>query len=148
VLNRAVARLQIFEKPEDYEAFLRVIDETYEIVPLPICSMIVMPNHWHFVVQPTDDKQVTEFFRRLTVTHTMRWHAHYKTSGTGHLYQGRFKSFPVQDDEYLLWVMRYVERNALRANLVKAAEEWQWGTAYLRRLAKPNGQSGCSCPRG
>ncbi len=95
-----------------------------------------MPNHWHFVVQPTDDKQVSEFFRRLTVTHTMRWHAHYKTSGSGHLYQGRFKSFPIQDDEHLLWVMRYVERNALRANLVESAEDWQWGSAFLRRLPK------------
>ena len=136
VLNRAVARLQIFEKPEDYDALMRVIEETFEIIPLPICSMVIMPNHWHFVVQPTDDNQVSEFFRRLTVTHTMRWHSHYKTSGTGHLYQGRFKSFPVQDDEHLLWLMRYVERNALRANLVESAEDWKWGSAHLRRLSK------------
>jgi putative transposase len=128
--------MQIFEKPEDYDAFMKVVDETFQIVPLRIFSMCVMPNHWHFVVQPDDDSQVTEFFRRLTVTHTMRWHAHYKASGSGHLYQGRFKSFPVQDEEYLLWLMRYVERNALRANLVEAAEDWKWGSASLRRLAK------------
>ena len=136
ILNRAVARLQIFEKPDDYAAFIKVIEETVDLIQLPIYSMILMPNHWHFVVQPSDDGQVSEFFRRLTVTHTMRWHAHYKTSGSGHLYQGRFKSFPVQGDEHLLWVMRYVERNALRANLVEAAEDWQWGSAHLRRLPK------------
>jgi putative transposase len=147
VLNRAVARMQIFEKPEDYDAFIRVVEETVEIVPLPICSMIAMPNHWHFVVQPTDDKQVSEFFRRLTVTHTMRWHAHYKTSGSGHLYQGRFKSFPIQDDEHFLWVMRYVERNALRANLVEDAEEWTWGSAYLRRLPKSKRPSWLKLPK-
>ncbi|WP_238381103.1 transposase [Mariniblastus fucicola] len=84
-----------------------------------------MPNHWRFVVQPNVDNQVSEFFRRLKVTHTMRWHSHCQTSGTGHLYQGRFKSFPVQDDRHLLRVMRYVERNALRANLVELAEEWK-----------------------
>jgi putative transposase len=84
VLNRAVARLQIFEKPEDYDAFMRVLDESWQVVPLPIFAMVVMPNHWHFVVQPTDDHQVSEFFRRLTVTHTMRWHSHYHTGGTGH----------------------------------------------------------------
>jgi len=67
---------------------------------------VVMPNHWHFVVKPTDDQQVTEFFRRLTVKHSMRWHAHYKTGGTGHLYQGRFKSFPIQSDHHLLAAMR------------------------------------------
>ena len=147
ILNRAVARLQIFEKPEDYDAFMRVIDETVEIVPLPIQSMILMPNHWHFVVQPTHDKQVSEFFRRLTVTHTMRWHAHYHTSGTGHLYQGRFKSFPVQDDEHLLWLMRYVERNALRANLVEAAEDWKWGSAYLRRYPESQRPSWLQLPK-
>lgn len=133
VLNRAVAKLEIFEKPEDYDAFFRVIDDTFAIVPLRIYSLVVMPNHWHFVVQPDNDNQVSEFFRRLTVTHTMRWHSHYHTSRTGHLYQGRFKSFPVQDDEHLLWLMRYVERNALRANLVQAAEDWKWGSAHLRR---------------
>lgn len=132
VLNRAVARLTIFEKPEDYDAFLRVLDETWEQVALPIFSMVLMPNHWHFVVRPTADDQVSTFFRRLTVTHTMRWHAHYRTGGTGHLYQGRFKSFPVQSDEHLLTVMRYVERNALRAGLAERAEAWRWSSAATR----------------
>ena len=127
VLNRAVARMTIFEKPPDYDAFLPVLDETWAEIPLPILGFSGMPNHWHFVVRPASDGQVSEFFRRLTVTHTMRWHAHYSTGGTGHLYQGRFKSFPVQDDEHLLTVMRYVERNALRANLVERAEDWRWG---------------------
>jgi len=134
VLNRSVARLTIFENPEDYDAFMRVIVETWQQIPLPIFAMVVMPNHWHFVVKPTDDQQVTEFFRRLTVKHTMRWHAHYKTGGTGHLYQGRFKSFPIQSDNHLLAAMRYVERNPLRANFVEKAEEWKWGTAAVRRL--------------
>jgi len=133
VLNRAVARLTIFEKPADYDAFLRVIDETWEIVPLPIFAMVLMPNHWHFVVRPTTDDQVSEFFRRLSVTHTMRYHAHYQTSGTGHLYQGRFKSFPIQCDEHLWIAMRYVERNPLRANFVERAEDWIWSSAHLRR---------------
>jgi len=95
--------------------------------------MVVMPNHWHFVVRPSDAREVSEFFRRLTVTHSMRWHAHYHTEGTGHLYQGRFKSFPVQSDEHLLTVMRYVERNPVRAGLAKAAEEWKWSSAWARR---------------
>jgi putative transposase len=137
VLNRSVARLTIFEKPEDYDAFCRVLEETWQIVPLAIFAMVVMPNHWHFVVRPDTDDQVTEFFRRLTLTHTMRWHAHYLTGGTGHLYQGRFKSFPVQSDEHLLGVMRYVERNPLRANLVELAETWRWGSAWARQQRDP-----------
>lgn len=92
-----------------------------------------MPNHWHFVVRPETSDQVSEFFRRLTVMHTMRWHAHYKTGGTGHLYQGRFKSFPIQNDDHLLTVMRYVERNPVRANFAELAEDWEWSSAHIRR---------------
>jgi putative transposase len=99
---------------------------------LPIFAMVLMPNHWHFVVRPTTDDQLTTFFRRLTLTHTMRWHAHYRTGGTGHLYQGRFKSFPVQTDEHLLMATRYVERNPVRAGLAPRAEAWRWSSAWAR----------------
>ena len=132
VLNRAVARLTLFEQPEDYDAFERVVAEAYERVQLPIYSYCVMPNHWHFVVRPKTKHQVTDFFRWLTNTHTMRWHAHHHTAGTGHLYQGRFKSFPIEEDDHLLTVLRYVERNALRANLCKKAEDWKWGSMWRR----------------
>lgn len=132
VLNRAVARLPLFEKPEDYEAFERVVEEAHEREPLPIFSYCVMPNHWHFVVRPKTKHQVTRFFRWLTNTHTMRWHAHHHTEGTGHLYQGRFKTFPIEEDDHLLTVLRYVERNPLRAGLCDRAEDWQWGSMWRR----------------
>lgn len=125
--------MTLFEKPDDYAAFMRVVEETWQKIPLPIFAMCVMPNHWHFVVRPESDTQLTDFFQRLTVTHTMRWHAHYSTGGSGHLYQGRFKSFPIQSDEHLLTVLRYIERNPLRANLVKRAEEWEYGSAWVRQ---------------
>jgi putative transposase len=76
--------MTIFETPEDYDAFLRVLNETWAIVRLPILAFTAMPNHWHFVVRPMADDQLSEFFRRLTVTHTMRWHAHDHTGGSGH----------------------------------------------------------------
>ncbi len=87
VLNRAVARLMIFARPHDYEAFIRVLDETRQIVPLPIFAMVAKPNHWHFVVLPVASDQVSGFFRRLAGMYTTRCHAHDKTGGTGHLYQ-------------------------------------------------------------
>ena len=132
VLNRAVARLPLFEKEEDYLAFERVLEEAFEREQLPIFAYCVMPNHWHFVVRGETGHQVTDFFRWLTHTHTMRWHAHHLTAGTGHLYQGRFKTFPVEADEHLLAVLRYVERNPLRANLCKKAEAWRYSSAWRR----------------
>jgi REP-associated tyrosine transposase len=52
--------------------------------------------------------------------------------GYGHLYQGRFKSFPVQSDDHLLGLLRYVERNPLSAELVDRAQRWLWGSLWSR----------------
>ena len=92
-----------------------------------------MPNHWHLILRPRAAGEMSRFLRWVTATHTMRYHAHYHTSGEGHLYQGRFKSFPIQDDEHFRTVCRYVERNALRAGLVSRAEDWAWGSLGWRR---------------
>lgn len=130
VLNRAVARLPLFEKTEDYDAFERVLSEAQQSFPLPVLAYCLLPNHWHFVVRPVEDHDLSEFFRWLTHTHVMRWHAHYHTEGTGHLYQGRFKTFPIEDHDLLYAVLRYVERNPLRANLCERAEDWRFGSAW------------------
>jgi putative transposase len=134
VLNRANGRLRLFKKDADFAAFEQVLSEAFERVPLRILGYTVMSNHWHFVVWPRQrqDGQVTDFFRWLTHTHTQRWHAHHGTAGMGHLYQGRFKSFPIAADEHLLAVLRYIERNPLRAGLVRQAEQWRWSSLYRR----------------
>lgn len=132
VLNRAVARLPLFYKDADYDAFERVLEEAHDRFPLDIFAYCLMPNHWHFVVRPNLDGRLTEFFRWLTHTHTMRWHAHFHSNGSGHLYQGRFKAFPVEDDDHFYVVTRYVERNALRAKLVRKAENWRWSSLARR----------------
>lgn len=138
VLNRAVARLPLFQKAVDFDAFERVLAETQQRFPTRILSYCLMPNHWHFVLWPREDGELTDFVRWLTHTHTMRWHAHYHTSGTGHVYQGRFKAFPVETDEYFYSVVRYVERNALRAGLVARAEEWRWSSLWRRESRDPD----------
>ena len=137
VLNRRVGRMPLFKKDEDYEAFLNVLDEAYERVPIRVLTYCLMPNHWHLVLWPRRDGHLSRYMQWLTTTHMRRWHAHHKTRGTGPLYQGRYKSFPVQEDLHFLVVCRYVERNALRANLVKRAEDWPWSSLSRRR------NSGC-----
>jgi putative transposase len=132
VLNRRVGRLPLFEKPADYAAFERILAEAVAQTRIRIAAYSVMPNHWHLLLWPRRDGELSEVLRWITVTHTQRWHAHRKTSGTGPVYQGRFKSFPVQTDEHFLTVARYVERNALRARLVERAEDWQWCSLWRR----------------
>ena len=127
-LNRGNDRSTIFNKSEDYEAFEQILAEGLERYACRILAYQLMPSHWHFVLQPTEDGGMSNFLRWVSLTHTMRLHAHYRTGGQGHVYQGRFKSFPVQDDDHFLLVCRYVERNALRAGLVRRAEDWTWGS--------------------
>jgi putative transposase len=132
VLNRGVGRMQLFSKPADYQAFLDILEETLAKIPLRVCGFCLMPNHWHFLVWPKADGQLAAFFQRLTVTHANRWQRHRHRVGYGHVYQGRFKSFPVEADEHFYQVQRYVERNALRANLVRDALSWQWSSLWVR----------------
>jgi putative transposase len=129
-LNRGNARQKIFHKDEDYEAFLRVLGEGLQLYPVELFSFTLMPNHWHLVLRPSDDGMMGRMLRWVTATQTQRYHAHYHTSGEGHLYQSRFKSFPVADDDHFLVVCRYVERNPLRANLVERAEDWRFGSLW------------------
>ena len=130
VWNRANARMTIFGKRGDYEAFERVVGEAKERTEMRIVAYCLMPNHWHFVLWPLNAGDLSEFTGWMTLTHTQRWHSHRHSTGSGHVYQGRFKSFPVQDDDHFYTVCRYVERNALRANLVERAEDWRWGSLY------------------
>ena len=135
VLNRANGRLRLFKKEEDFLAFERVMKLAFERIPIRILSWCIMSNHWHLVLWPRRDGELTAFMRQLTLTHAQRWkHAH-NAVGHGHLYQGRFKSFPVQEDEHLLRLLRYVEANPVRPGMVKRAQDWQWGSFHVRRTA-------------
>jgi putative transposase len=131
-LNRANGRLPLFEKDGDYEAFEQVLAEACDRVKVRLLAYCVMPNHWHVVVWPRADGDLSRFVGWLSLTHTQRWHAHRHSAGSGHVYQGRFKSFPIQQDEHLLTVCRYVERNALRAGLARRAEAWRWSSLWRR----------------
>ena len=133
--------MTIFDKPEDYDAFGRVLEEAVDRTETRLLAYCVMPNHWHLVVWPREDGELSRFTGWLTLTHTQRWHAHRHSTGSGHVYQGRFKSFPVQDDEHFLTVCRYVERNALRADLVQRAEAWRWGSLYRWKHGKAKEKS-------
>jgi len=132
VINRANARIRIFEKEGDYEAFEEVIKEAVERTGMRLMSYCVMPNHWHMVLWPREDGDLSRFVGWLTLTHTQRWHAHRQDSGSGHVYQGRFKSFLIQADGHFLTVCRYVERNPVRGGLVDEARKWRWSSLWRR----------------
>lgn len=125
--------MRLFHKPGDYEAFERVLAEGLERYPIDLLTYCVMPNHWHLVVRPGTDEALGRWMGWVGVTHVRRHHEHYHRRGGGHLYQGRFKSFPVADDDHFLTLCRYVEANPLRAKLVERAQQWQWSGLGRRR---------------
>lgn len=132
VLNRATRRAEIFDTSNDYRDFELLLEETRVQIPVRILAHCLMPNHWHLVLWPTEDGQLSTFMHRLTTTHAIRWHRQRRTTGTGPVYQGRFKAVPVEHDASLIRVCRYVERNPRRAGLVERAEQWRWSSLWHR----------------
>ena len=128
VLNRGNARGTVFHKDGDYLAFLKLLKEASDRISMRLLSFCLMPNHFHLVLWPRNDGDLSRWMQWLTTSHVRRYHRHYDSSG--HVWQGRFKSFPVQSDQHLLTVMRYVERNPVRAKYipVRKAQNWKWSS--------------------
>jgi putative transposase len=150
VINRGNGRQAIFHKPRDYQAFVDILTEGAGRFSVELFCWCLMPNHWHLVLRPRSRTALIDFMRWVTITHVRRHHAHYEANA-GHLYQGRYKSFPVEEDHYFLVLCRYVEANALRARLVKSAEHWQWSSLHqraTRRATPPLTEWPVERPRG
>jgi putative transposase len=127
VLNRGNGRMGIFRKPGDYQAFVELLALGKERARIEVFGFCLMPNHWHLVVRPRGDGDLAAYLSWVTNTHVKRYRSHYRRT-SGHLYQGRYKSFPVQEDAYFLTLMRYVEANPLRAKRVARAQDWRWSS--------------------
>lgn len=132
VINRANGRGKIFDTPGDYLVFENVLREAITKCYMRLLAYSIMPNHWHLVIWPRRDGDMSKFIGWLTLTHTQRYRAYKESVGDGHLYQGRYKSFLIETDKYFVRLCRYVERNAFRAGLVKIAQGWRWGSAWIR----------------
>ena len=132
VLNRASGRATIFHNDKDYQHFEALLSEARELIDMRILAYTLMPNHWHLVLYPKNDGDMSEFMRWLTTTHVRQRRVATKSVGHGPLYQGAYKSFIVQEDKHLVDLIRYVEQNPLRASLVRRAEDWQWGSLWWR----------------
>ncbi len=149
VLNRPNGRLRIFKKRGDFEAFEKILAEGQERTRMRICGYCVMGNHWHLVLWPREDGDLSDFMQWVTLTHTQRYHAAHGTAGMGHVYQGRFKSFPVQGSNYYYTLMRYIEANPLRAKLVGDAIEWPWSSyaTHIGQQTEDKPLTICRSPR-
>ena len=130
MINRGNARADVFHDAEDYQSFLELVQESLAERPMRILAYCLMPNHFHLLVWPREDGALSRWMQWVLTTHVRRYHRAYQSSG--HVWQGRFKAFPIQQDEHLLTVWGYIERNPVRAGLVTRAEDWQWSSSPTR----------------
>jgi putative transposase len=141
VINRGNARQAVFHDDGDYGGFLQLLADSLGATPMRLLGFCLMPNHFHLVVWPRADGDLGRWMQWLMTSHVRRHHRRYGSSG--HVWQGRFKSFPIQRRQPTagesargvlemanpLWtVLRYVERNPLRAGLVEHAQDWRWSS--------------------
>ncbi|MBL7045101.1 MAG: transposase [Parcubacteria group bacterium] len=132
VINRSNARAKIFHTEDDYKHFEKLLQDGKDMVDMRIVGYCIMPNHFHLILYPKRDGDMGEYMRWITTTHVRQRRVKTKSIGDGHLYQGTYKSFPVETNEYAQQLMQYIEQNPLRAKLVKKAEDWKWSSLWKR----------------
>ena len=142
IINRGVHRQVLFENDEEYLLFQQLIGRAQQRIAMRILAYCLMRNHWHFAVWPERTGAISAFAQWLTCTHAC--HFNRSRNLVGHAYQGRFTSVVVRDERQLLTLLRYIEANPRRANLVERAECWRWSSLtpspYIRLTESP-------CPR-
>jgi len=134
LLNRGNGKATLFLDRFDYSAFMKLLAGMRAGYDVRLLAYCLMPNHFHLVLQAEATGAVSEAMQWAQTSYVSRFRVRY--GSTGHIFQGRFKSFPIQNDRHLLTVMRYVERNPVRANLVDSALGWPWSSSRWR--GRPN----------
>jgi putative transposase len=135
VINRGNNRQRVFSKKGDFEAFLHALAELKERKPFELYGYCLLDNHFHLLIRPQGDS-ISRIMQSLLVSHTQRYHKHHRSGG--HVWQGRFKSPVIQNDEHLLAVLRYIEANPLRAKIVRRADDYPWSSYLAHGLGVAN----------
>lgn len=131
VINRGNAQAEVFHADGDYQAFIDLLGHASDRIPMRVLAYCLMPNHFHLALWPSHEGHLSRWMQWLLTTHVRRYHRWHNSSG--HIWQGRFKAFPIEQDDHLLTVLRYIELNPVRANLVARAEDWRWSSARTWR---------------
>jgi len=133
VINRGNRKRTLFCSAGDYDRFIELMARAAKRAPLPLLAFCLMPNHWHFVVWPAEERVLSAYMHWLTGMHARRVQKRHQEIGFGHVYQNRYRIFPVRDERQLLQLLLYVEANPLRAGLAKRAEQWRWSSLHIHQ---------------
>lgn len=133
VFNHCPPKSKLFRRSEEFDAFIELLREGKQRASVEVLGFCLMPDHWHLVVRPRRARDLSDFVRWVSTTHGRRFERSRGEKGRGCVYAGRFRSFPVQEGEPLLKLMRHVEGNAQRRKLVERAEDWKWSSLAMRQ---------------
>jgi putative transposase len=133
-MNRAVRGTHLFRTDRDFEALAEIVSDGLNRSQhrVRILTYEVLSNHWHFGITCDRIADISTFMHWVEGKHANKWAGAHKARGRGYVYQGRFRCVPVQTSTSLIRVCRYIERNALRKNLVSLAEDWTWGSLHAQ----------------
>lgn len=129
VLNRGNAGMTVFQSAAEYEELITMMDDARKRYGVDLLAFCVMPNHFHLVAHVDEAPALSAFMQQWLTSHVRRYQQRHQT--TGHVWQGRFKSFLIQEDAHLLTVLRYVLMNPVRARLAASAWGWRWSSLWF-----------------
>lgn len=125
IMLRGINQQQIFEDEEDNEKFLEILKEYKKTSYYKIIAYCLMGNHLHLLIKEGVDP-LGQIFRKIGAKYVYWYNVKYKR--TGHLFQDRYKSEPVENEQYLMTVLRYIHQNPIKANLSNALEKYKWSS--------------------
>lgn len=126
ITQRGNRKQDIFFSPDDYQAYVDILSIALQRHKTLCVAWCLMPNHIHLMLVPTHEDGLRAPLASAHTTYAQRINQNQKTSG--HLFQGRFASYPM-DDAHMMVAARYIENNPVKAKLVRHADEWPWSSA-------------------
>ena len=133
-INRGNNREVVFHDEEDHRAFLTSLARAKERYPFRLYGYCLMSDHFHLLLGPEPGQSISRILQSITVAHTARYHKQHGSSG--HVWQGRFRSPVIQEDEHLLVVLRYIEANPIRAGLIARLADYPWSSYQAHGLGQ------------
>jgi putative transposase len=133
VVQRGARRERLFFLEEDYGAYLSLLSRMCRKFNVEIWAYCLMSNHTHFMAVPKDARSLSLVFKAANHAYSLRINE--RQGWKGHLWQGRFASFPM-DNEYMIAAARYIEHNPVAAGMVQQPEDYPWSSARAHFAGK------------
>lgn len=127
IINRGVERRDIYLEPEDYEFFLDLLLTLTKQSDIIVHSFCLMANHYHILIE-TKQNNLSKSIQFLNDKYAKYFNKKY--TRIGHLWQGRYKSYPLYDDAHFWIVAKYIERNPIKANMVKQVDLYKYQSFF------------------